>query len=96
MARQVIEGFALDAADWQPRTEADLLRYCWHVAGAVGVMMAVVMGVDPTDDDTLERAADLGMAFQLANIARDIAEDDAADRCYIPAVIFATLSFLSG
>lgn len=84
MANQVIEGFALDAADWQPRTEADLLRYCWHVAGAVGVMMAMVMGVDPSDDDTLERAADLGMAFQLANIARDIAEDDAANRCYLP------------
>ncbi|MCW1384232.1 phytoene/squalene synthase family protein [Novosphingobium sp. KCTC 2891] len=84
MAGAVLDGFALDAADWQPRTEADLMRYCWHVAGAVGVMMAVVMGVSPQDDDTLDRACDLGLAFQLANIARDLAEDDAAERCYVP------------
>ena len=42
MADDVIEGFALDAADWHPRRENDLYRYCYHVAGAVGVMMAVV------------------------------------------------------
>ncbi|MGB7369721.1 phytoene/squalene synthase family protein, partial [Erythrobacter sp.] len=81
----VIAGFALDAEDWRPRTEADMLRYCYHVAGAVGVMMAVVMGVDPRDSDTLDRACDLGLAFQLSNIARDIVEDDAAGRCYLPA-----------
>lgn len=80
----LIEGFALDAAGWHPRTEKDLLKYCYHVAGAVGCMMAIIMGVDPDDADTLERAADLGRAFQLANIARDISEDDAAGRCYIP------------
>lgn len=84
MTDDVIAGFALDAQDWRPRTEADMLRYCYHVAGAVGVMMAVVMGVDPSDEDTLERACDLGIAFQLANIARDIWEDDAAGRCYLP------------
>jgi phytoene synthase len=80
----LIEGFALDASGWHPRTEADLLKYCYHVAGAVGCMMAIVMGVDPEDEKTLVRAADLGKAFQLANIARDISEDDAAGRCYIP------------
>lgn len=85
MAEDVIAGFALDAADWTPRSEADLLRYCFHVAGAVGVMMAVVMGVDPADEDTLDRACDLGLAFQLGNIARDVAEDDRAGRCYLPA-----------
>lgn len=84
MADDVIAGFALDAADWRPRSEADLLQYCYHVAGAVGVMMAVVMGVSPEDEDTLDRACDLGLAFQLANIARDLDEDDAADRCYLP------------
>jgi 15-cis-phytoene synthase len=84
MAHDVIAGFALDAADWQPRSEADLLQYCYHVAGAVGVMMAVVMGVAPEAEDTLDRACDLGLAFQLANIARDLDEDDAADRCYLP------------
>lgn len=84
MADDVIEGFALDAADWHPRSEADLYRYCYHVAGAVGIMMAVVMGVAADDEATLDRACDLGMAFQLANIARDIEEDDAAGRCYLP------------
>ena len=85
MAYDVIDGFALDAADWTPRSEADLLRYCFHVAGAVGVMMAVVMGVAPDDADTLDRACDLGLAFQLGNIARDVAEDDRGGRCYLPA-----------
>lgn len=84
MAEDVIEGFALDSADWRPRSEDDLYRYCYHVAGAVGVMMAAVMGVRGDDKATLDRACDLGMAFQLANIARDIAEDDLAERCYLP------------
>ena len=84
MADDVIAGFALDAAEWRPRTEADLLRYCYHVAGAVGVMMARVMGVPGDDGETLDRACDQGIAFQLANIARDLLEDDSADRCYIP------------
>jgi len=84
MTDDVIAGFALDAADWRPRSEADTLRYCFHVAGAVGVMMAVVMGVSPRDEDTLDRACDLGIAFQLANIVRDVAEDHAAGRCYLP------------
>lgn len=84
MTDDVIAGFDLDARAWRPRTEADMLRYCYHVAGAVGVMMAIVMGIDPDDKDTLDRACDLGIAFQLANIARDIADDDAAGRCYLP------------
>lgn len=81
----LIQGFALDAQGWRPQTEDDLLRYCYHVAGAVGCMMAIVMGVAPDDEATLNRACDLGLAFQLANIARDVAEDAAGDRCYLPA-----------
>ncbi len=80
----VVAGFALDAAGWRPKTERDMLAYCYHVAGAVGVLMALVMGVDPEDGDTLNRASDLGIAFQLGNIVRDIAEDAAAGRCYLP------------
>lgn len=83
-AYDLIDGFALDAADWRPQSENDLLQYCYHVAGAVGLMMALVMGVDPADDATLDRACDLGLAFQLANIARDVAEDAGAGRCYLP------------
>lgn len=79
-----LDGFALDAQGWTPQTQDDLLRYCFHVAGAVGVMMAHVMGVDPDDRDTLDRASDLGLAFQLANIARDISADAAEGRVYLP------------
>ncbi|MBW4331933.1 phytoene/squalene synthase family protein [Stakelama sp. CBK3Z-3] len=84
MTDSLIEGFAMDARDWRPRSEADLLTYCYHVAGVVGEMMAVVMGVDPADEATLTRATDLGLAFQLANIARDIEEDGRVGRCYLP------------
>ena len=48
-------------------------------------MMAAVMGVSPDDHATLDRACDLGLAFQLSNIARDVGEDAAAGRCYLPA-----------
>ncbi len=85
MADDVIGGFALDASDWRPRTEGDMMRYCYHVAGAVGVMMAKVMGVPGDEFETYDRACDLGLGFQLANIARDVVEDDAAGRCYLPA-----------
>jgi len=80
-----LRGFALDEEGWQPLTSEDLVRYCYHVAGTVGSMMAIVMGVPPEDQETLERAADLGIAFQLSNIARDVREDLDAGRCYLPA-----------
>uniref|UniRef100_UPI0026001B74 squalene/phytoene synthase family protein n=1 Tax=uncultured Sphingomonas sp. TaxID=158754 RepID=UPI0026001B74 len=54
-----LAGFERDAAGWRPETEDELLSYCYQVAGAVGVMMAHVMGVVPNDTDTLDRAADL-------------------------------------
>lgn len=83
-AEDVIAGFELDAKGWRPRTEDDLMLYCYHVAGAIGVMMARIMGAAADDHDLLDRACDMGLAFQLVNIARDLAEDDAADRRYLP------------
>ncbi len=96
MTDDVIDGFALDAAEWRPHSEDDLYRYCFHVAGAVGVMMAVVMGVRADDEATLDRACDLGLAFQLANIARDLNEDDAAGRCYLPQLWLSDLDIPPG
>ena len=96
LPRDLVEGFALDAAGFRPRDEADLLRYCYHVAGAVGCMMAIVMGVSPDDEATLDRACDLGLAFQLANISRDLAEDDAGGRCYLPADWLAEIDIPPG
>lgn len=84
LAHDLIDGFQLDADDWRPRSEDDLYRYCYHVAGTVGCLMAIVMGVPADDEATLDRACDLGIAFQLANIARDVEEDDRAARCYLP------------
>ena len=80
-----LKGFALDAEGWRPATEDDLLRYCYYVAGAVGCMMAIVMGVAGDDEETLDRASDLGIAFQLSNIARDIVEDHGVGRLYLPS-----------
>ena len=79
-----LTGFALDARGWTPADEQEMLAYCYYVAGAVGSMMAAVMGVDPGDRDTLDRASDLGIAFQLANIARDIVPDAIQGRVYLP------------
>jgi phytoene synthase len=84
LAEDHLAGFERDAAGWQPVTTEDLLSYCYQVAGAVGVMMAHVMGVAADDEDTLHRAADLGIAFQLANIARDIVDDAKVGRVYLP------------
>jgi len=95
-AHDMIEGFRLDLGDWRPRSENDLYRYCYHVAGVVGCMMAVAMGVSPRDEDMLDRACDLGIAFQLANIARDIEEDDRAGRCYLPEEWLVEMDFPPG
>ncbi|NBU27429.1 MAG: phytoene/squalene synthase family protein [Caulobacteraceae bacterium] len=83
-AIEMIDGFAMDVAGARYASYDQTLKYCWHVAGAVGVMMAVVMGVPSGDLTTLRRAQDLGLAFQLTNIARDIVEDARNDRVYLP------------
>ncbi|MFV9670338.1 15-cis-phytoene synthase CrtB [Pantoea sp. KXB25] len=77
-----LAGFAMDVNETRYQTLDDTLRYCYHVAGVVGLMMAQIMGV--RDNATLDRACDLGLAFQLTNIARDIVEDAEAGRCYLP------------
>ncbi|MBQ5949265.1 15-cis-phytoene synthase CrtB [Massilia sp. ST3] len=78
-----LAGFAMDVEGAHYETIDDTLRYCYHVAGVVGLMMASIMGVK--DAAVLDRACDLGLAFQLTNIARDIIEDAQNGRCYLPA-----------
>ena len=82
--RDLVHGFRIDMEERPFRTFDDTLAYCYHVAGCVGVMMAIVMGVSPDDEATLDRACDLGIAFQLNNIARDVVEDAMNGRRYIP------------
>jgi phytoene synthase len=77
-----LDGFAMDVEGRRYETLDDTLSYCYHVAGVVGVMMAIIMGV--RDGATLDRASDLGIAFQLTNIARDIMDDAAIGRVYLP------------
>ncbi len=79
---QHLDGFAMDVQGREYQTESDMLEYCYHVAGVVGVMMSIIMGA--RDEETLDRACDLGLAFQLTNIARDIVEDAQIGRCYLP------------
>jgi phytoene synthase len=77
-----LEGFAMDVEGRRVESLDDCCRYCYHVAGVVGVMMAHVMGV--SDEETLDRAADLGIAFQMTNIARDVVDDAESGRVYLP------------
>jgi phytoene synthase len=82
-ALDLLEGFRMDVEGRRYRTLDDTLQYAYHVAGVVGVMMAQVMGVQ--DKTLLGRAADLGLAFQLTNIARDVIEDARGGRVYLPS-----------
>jgi phytoene synthase len=78
----LLKGFAMDVEGRRYETLEDCCRYGYHVAGVVGVMMAHVMGA--RGEDTLDRAADLGIAFQMTNIARDVVDDAEAGRVYLP------------
>lgn len=80
---ELLEGFRMDVERQAYATLDDTLLYCYRVAGVVGVMMACVMGA--RGPAALQRAADLGIAFQLTNIARDVLDDAGAGRCYLPA-----------
>jgi phytoene synthase len=78
----LIEGFAWDAEGRRYETLEDLHAYAARVAGTVGAMMSLLMGV--RDSAALARACDLGVAMQLSNIARDVGEDAAMGRLYLP------------
>ncbi|KGE05196.1 phytoene/squalene synthase family protein [Pseudohaliea rubra] len=78
----LLEGFAWDAEGRCYEDLEGVLSYSARVAGAVGVMMAVLMG--ERDADVLARAADMGVAMQLTNISRDVGEDARNGRLYLP------------
>jgi phytoene synthase len=81
-ALELIEGMAMDVRGVRYANLRELLLYCYRVAGTVGLMMSHVMGL--RDESALRNAADLGIAMQLTNIARDIVEDAATGRIYLP------------
>lgn len=78
----LLEGFAWDAEGRRYATLSEVRSYGARVAGSVGAMMAVLMGV--RSPAALSRACDLGIAMQLTNIVRDIGEDARAGRLYLP------------
>jgi 15-cis-phytoene synthase len=78
----LIEGFEWDAVGRRYETLDDVQDYAARVAGTVGAMMALLMGVRSTA--ALARACDLGVAMQLSNIARDVGEDARMGRLYLP------------
>ncbi|TNF30400.1 MAG: phytoene/squalene synthase family protein, partial [Deltaproteobacteria bacterium] len=79
----LLDGMAMDVAGTHYATLADLLRYAYRVASAVGLMMCHVMGV--RRDEALVPAARLGLAMQITNICRDVLEDWERGRLYLPA-----------
>ena len=85
--QELLYGFQMDVEERHYTTLDDTYEYCYHVAGVVGVMMAMIMGA--RDPAVLDRASDLGIAFQLTNIARDVVDDARMGRCYLPDDLLA-------
>lgn len=78
----LVDGMRWDAEGHAYDTLEDLEAYAARVAASVGVMMTTLMGV--RGRDVLARAADLGVAMQLTNVARDVGEDARRGRVYLP------------
>lgn len=79
----LLEGVRMDRDPVRIRDWPHLDRYCYHVAGVVGLMMTRVFGL--RTDEHNEQAIELGRAMQLTNILRDVGEDLANNRIYLPA-----------
>lgn len=79
---ELLEGMRMDLLNTHYQTFTQLKLYCYRVASTVGLMMCHVMGL--TRETALQEAADLGVAMQLTNIARDIKEDFELGRTYLP------------
>ena len=78
----LLDGLQWDVEERTFETLSDIYAYAARVAGAVGAMMAALMGA--RSSDLVARACDLGVAMQLTNIARDVGEDARVGRLYLP------------
>ena len=79
---EILDGMAMDLTTNRYPIFADLRVYCHRVAGVVGLLAARIFGY--TEDATLDYAHELGIAFQLTNIIRDVGEDARKNRVYVP------------
>jgi phytoene synthase len=80
--QSVIDGMLMDLEQNRYLDFAALERYCYNVAGVVGLLSAEIFGY--SDPATRDYARDLGIAFQLTNIIRDVGEDARRGRVYLP------------
>ena len=78
----IVDGMEMDLDQSRYLDYAGLQRYCWHVAGVVGILSASIFGY--TNPQTLQYAEKLGLAFQLTNIIRDVGDDARKGRIYLP------------
>ena len=83
----VIDGVAMDLDHTRYQTFDDLFEYCRRVASAVGMICIRIFGCE--DERSREYALQLGVALQLTNILRDIKDDLARGRVYLPPLGFA-------
>ena len=79
---EIIDGMEMDLQQHQYVDFKALQQYCYRVASVVGLLTAEIFGY--TDRNTLKYAHDLGLAFQLTNIIRDVGEDARRGRIYLP------------
>jgi phytoene synthase len=80
--QEIISGMEMDLTQTRYLDWKGLERYCYHVAGVVGLLAARIFGF--TQPRTLDYARALGIAFQLTNIIRDVGEDARKNRIYLP------------
>lgn len=78
----IVDGMEMDLDQSRYLDYPGLQRYCWHVAGVVGILSASIFGY--TNPQTLAYAEKLGLAFQLTNIIRDVGDDARKGRIYLP------------
>ncbi|MDL2354727.1 MAG: presqualene diphosphate synthase HpnD [Pseudomonadota bacterium] len=78
----IIDGMEMDLNQSRYLDYPAMKSYCWHVASVVGILSASIFGV--TNPQTLAYAEQLGLAFQLTNIIRDVGEDARKGRIYLP------------
>ena len=78
----IVNGMEMDLDQSRYLDYPGLQRYCWHVAGVVGILSASIFGY--TNPQTLAYAEKLGLAFQLTNIIRDVGDDARKGRIYLP------------
>ncbi len=85
VVRDFCAGMRQDLNGHQPQTEDDLDRYCYRVAGTVGLLMCALLGTTGDAAQARDAAIALGVAMQRTNILRDIDEDARAGRQYLAA-----------